>query len=103
MGEAADAGNLVASMVVELYKLPRNPHVRVVTDSKSLYDALHTSNTVEDMNMRLNIARLREMVTLREISVKWVETKLQLADVMTKRGASPEALLNVLRSSSLPK
>ena len=103
MGEAADAGLLLAHMISESYHLKSYPHVQVYTDSKSLCDALHTSNTVEDMSLRLNIARLREMVSVKEISVNWVPGKLQLADVMTKRGASPDVLLDVLRNSSLPK
>ena len=41
------------------------------------------------------------MVNLSEISLHWVDGKNQLADVMTKRGASPDALLKVLDSGQL--
>ena len=51
------------------------------------------------MRLRVDIARLREMVAEGEIIVKWVEGKEQLADALTKRGASTLELLNVLSSS----
>ena len=77
------------------------PKIECITDSKSLKDTLLTTNTVEDMSLRVSVARLREMVNLGEISVKWIIGKHQLADVMTKRGASAEALLRVLERSEL--
>ena len=77
------------------------PTIKAYADSKSLRDALHTSNSVEDLSLRVNIGRLREMINLGEISVHWVEGKKQLADVLTKRGASSENLLRVLDSCML--
>ena len=49
---------------------------------------------VDDMSLGVNTARLREIGNLSEISVHWMDGKNQLADVMTKRGASSDALLN---------
>ena len=60
-----------------------------------------TTNTIEDMSLRVNIARLREMTSLGEISVVWVEGKHQLADALTKRRASTETLMRVLTCSEL--
>ena len=101
LGETADAGLMIANLVQEIYQLPRMPHVKCVTDSKSLSDALHTTNTVTDMSLRVSIARLREMTDKGEIAVKWVEGKHQLADPLTKRGASSEALVQVLDAGKL--
>ena len=101
LGEAADAGLLVMHLVKEIYNLTSMPTIKAYTDSKSLRDALHTSNSVEDLSLRVNIGRLREMINLGEISVHWVEGKKQLADVLTKRGASSENLLRVLDSCML--
>ena len=41
------------------------------------------------------------MVSLFEISLHWVNGKNQLDDVMTKRVATPDALLKVLDSGQL--
>ena len=51
--------------------------------------------------MTLEVSRIREMVSLNEIAVKWISKDDMLADVMTKRGASPELLRRVLNSSQL--
>ena len=54
------------------------------------------------LGIRDSIARLREMVHRGEIKVFWVDGKRQIADAMTKRGASSEKLLQVLNSCNLP-
>ena len=101
LGEAADAGILIANLLSEIHGLKNLPPVQCITDSKSLRDTLHTSNTIEDMSFQVNIGRLREMINLKEISVRWVEGKMQLADPLTKRGASADLLLKVLSQSTL--
>ena len=98
-GEAADAGKLMCALVKEVYGLPSPPNLVCHTDSRSLFDAAVTTNTVEDKSLALEMSRIREMVRLNEISVKWVSKDDMLADVMTKRGASPELLRRVLNSS----
>ena len=98
VGDASDAAILIANILKEVYRLKDLPNVTCFTDSKSLMDNLKTSNTVEDMSIRVDLARLREMVERKEINYRWVQSKYNLADVMTKRTASPDALLQVLKS-----
>ena len=47
------------------------------------------------------MAILREMVHKKEVLIKWVETKDQLADALTKKGASSTRLMEALCSSHL--
>ena len=100
VGEASDAGILVANSIKEIYKLPELPSVICYTDSKSLIENLKSSNTVTDMSVRVEVARLREMVNLKEINYKWVRSQQNLADVLTKRTASSEELLGVLENAA---
>ena len=100
VGEASDAGILVANSIKEIYKLPELPNVVCYTDSKSLIENLKSSNTVTDMSVRVEVARLREMVNLKEINYKWVRSQQNLADVLTKRTASSEELLGVLEKAA---
>ena len=72
-----------------------------VTDCKSLYDAIHTTNNLEDRGLRIPVACLRQRVEYQEISVDWVGTKLQLADSLTKAGASSSLLRHVLSTGKL--
>ena len=96
LGETADAGLLIANMMKEIYKLSSLPIVQCYTDSKSLNDALHTTNTIEDLSIRVEIARLRQMLENREIKSSWEKGKFQLADPLTKRGASNETSIHMI-------
>ena len=51
---------------------------------------------IEDPRQRVDVARLKQMVKCEEIQVKWVSSAMQLADSLTKRGASTDQLLKVL-------
>ena len=56
-------------------------------------DNLNTTNTIDDMSVRsVEVARLREMVNRNELNYVWVQSKDNLADVMTKRTASSDVL-----------
>ena len=103
LGETADAGLYISKIVQEVYCLPSMPPVQCYTDSKSLNDALHTTNTVEDKSIRVDIARLRQMIDKAEIKSHWEKGQFQLADPLTKRGASNEFLLRVLNEGVLNK
>ena len=72
------------------------------TDCKSLHDAVHTTNNMSDRGLRIPIACLRQRVNNEEISIVWVGTKFQLADCLTKAGASPAFLRDILSSGVMP-
>jgi len=94
--EAADAGYLVAEMIKEVHGTTRKVIVNCYSDSKSLKDHLESSNIISDLRLRVDMARLQEMVELEEINVIWVKGKEQLADSLTKYGASAAMLMKVL-------
>ena len=101
LGEGADAGFLVASVVQEIFTLPSLPQVQCYTDNKSVNDTLQTTRTIQDMRMRVDVGRIREMVRSKEIIVKWITSDNQLADSLTKDGASAMKLLEVLKTGKL--
>ena len=98
--ESADSGVLIAKMSEEIFRVPSVPVV-CYTDSKSLIDHIGTSHVIQDSRLRVDIARIKEMIKIKEISMKWVPHKKQLADPMTKAGASSMKLLEVLQSGRL--
>ena len=101
--DATDHGHLVAPMVEELYCLEKLPCIELFTDSKSLKDHLESTRVITDPRLRVDIARLREMEEMGEVDVKWVPSQLQLADCMTKKGASSSLLRQVKASGVLPE
>ena len=99
--EAADAGFLVASMVQEIYALSYAPPVLCFTDNASLCEVLKTSKIISDRRLRVDIARLREMVKLGEVVIQWVPGSHQLADSFTKPGVSTKKMLDTLEKGYL--
>ena len=101
VNEAADSRFLVAMMVAEVFNLSKRPDVTCRTDCKSLIDALSTTHVLQDTRLLVDVARLREMVKLK-VSIEWVDGRFQLADSLTKTGASRDTLLDVLEKSKIP-
>ena len=56
-----------------------------------------------DRKLRVDLSRLREMLSRNEITLSWVEGKSQLANSLTKKGASTDLLLETLRCSKVLK
>ena len=96
--EGAEHCFLLKTMLKEI--LRTDIPITVKTDSKSLYDALLTSNTLEDKRLKVDICVVRDYIKKEEIKeVCWIPTEQQLADCLTKSGANPAKLLKVLDSA----
>ena len=101
LADTADAAYLVAKMVQDIFHLKNPPDIGCFTDNASLCTTLKTTKTISDKRPRVDIACLREMADRKEITVTWVEGNNQLADYLTKRGASSQKLLEVLGRNEL--
>ena len=79
--------------------------VDCIIDNYSLFEAIHsTKEIVTEKRLRIDIGVIREMFKKSEISsVKWVEKKYQLADCLTKKGASTSNLFQVFSKGKLPQ
>ena len=98
LGEAADAGFLMSSLIKEVFGLTSLPPITCITDSSSLVQHLHTSKLSADRRLRVDMSRLREMVQNEEITVSWCPGNYQLGDSLTKSTASTSALLKAISS-----
>ena len=66
-------------------------------DSRQLYDSLCSILPVLNRSLRVEIGILQEMILKKEIvSVNWITSNKQIANCLTKCGASPDSLLKVL-------
>ena len=71
----------------------------IYCDNKNLVNAVYSSTKVEDQRLQIDICVLRDMLSNRELSkVCWVPTKYQIANCLTKTGASVYDMLNVLNN-----
>ena len=76
----------------------RRMKIDCFVDNKSLVDNLETYHNVEDKRLRIDMAILREMIDRKEIeTVNWIDSESQLADCLTKKGASTETLIKSVK------
>ena len=72
------------------------------TDSRSLYDHIYRKGSCQEKRLMVELSVIREAVEEELITeVQWVETKVQLADALTKKMV-PHVLLRALETSRLP-
>ena len=72
----------------------------ILTDCKSVYDSLQqlwSSSAHSDKRTSIDLAIIRDTLSRDESKIRWIDTKVQLADTMTKRSAPAGYLRSVLR------
>ena len=98
--EVIDLAFTIKCMLLEISNLSMQNQIlpiKCIVDSKSLYDAVYSSNNPAEKRLKVELCSIRESLEKGEIqSVKWVVSKDQLADCLTKEGASKEKLYDVL-------
>ena len=76
--------------------------IHCVVDNKSLIECIYSTKTITEKRLKIDICVIREMIERGEIkSVVWRESQLQLADCLTKTGASSNKLLMTLEGRNL--
>ena len=89
--ESAEAAVYLAAIMFEVTGVKLK--VRWYIDNKGLHLALCLLNAVSDKRLRLDLAVLRDMLDKEEIEkVSWLDGSHQLADCLTRRGASTQKL-----------
>ena len=125
LAESAEAGHFVAFMTKEIFGLKTVPRVLdnfvckrfavqtvlqsrefviqinfehdTIVDKKSLKEHLKSSNVIQDRRLRVDIARVREILKLGIIEVHWVDKTYQLADPLKKYDVSAVCVMGVLK------
>ena len=71
-------------------------------DNKSLHENIHSTKQVYEKRLRINIAEIRRMLNENDVSpVKWITSKSQISDVLTKRGVDPAYILEIIQNGHL--
>ena len=77
--------------------------IECFVDNKGVVDAIHSTHAVDDRLTRLTIAAVQEHLYKKEIAaVHHINGVNMIADVLTKHGASPKLLLDVLETGRIP-
>ena len=103
VADGADLGHLIASISKELFCLKEMSKIQIRTDSKSLKDHLETDKVIKDPRLRIDTARLRQMIERKELEIVWVPGAEQLADCLTKKAAATDKLKKALSIGVLPE
>ena len=72
--------------------------ITAIVDNKSCFEAVYSTSLVSDKRLRREIAYIKQVLEREEVDeVRWVTGDKQLADVLTKGGASSLKLLTVIQ------
>ena len=95
--EASDAAIAINSLLSTMLGCSKFP-ISVLSDNKSLVDNVHSSTTVENKRLQIDIGILRDDLNQNDIQeFRWIETSLNVANCLTKNGSSSRYLLDIIR------
>ena len=88
------------TMVSELSgKKPENFDINAIIDNKSCVEALFSTHQVEDKRLRIEIGEIKEMIDRKVVKdISWVPGSAQIADALTKAGASGLRILEIVQN-----
>ena len=99
--EAADTAYFLKLLYEDMLGVKEKIQIDCYSDNESIVQHLKTSNSVSDFRLRIDVSKLREMLTTKDIaSVQWIDGKLQIADCLTKLRDDPN-LLRAINQNSL--
>jgi len=96
--DGAESGIYVSNLLKEFVPELKTLNIECITDSRSLFESAGTTTAVSDRRLRVEINAIREMIKNNEIVINWVKGEKQLSNVLTKAGASPFSLMDIIQS-----
>ena len=100
--EAAEMSVYLATLLKDIFQLPHIMDTIVFCDNKNLVTTVHSSTNLEEKRLIIDVSILRDLLRQGELTAfKWIETKHQLANSLTKQGASDQLLTTVLNNIDL--
>ena len=100
--EAAESTVYLATLLSDILKLSRRIDTFLFSDNRNLVNAVHSSTNLEDKRLVIDISILRDLIDQQELTeFLWVSNEWQLADVLTKHGASTKLLSTVFNDPHL--
>ena len=103
--EATEHCFFITTILCEIYKLNAKENVlpvHLLTDNHSLYEAASSAKTLSDKRLKIGICIIRVRLSTGNVKeIEWVPKELQLAECLTKSGASPTKLLSVSSGNGL--
>ena len=100
MSAAIYARSLISEMLYQdMYS--KVIHITGVTDSRQLVESVSSTKQCTEPRLRIDMAEIQEAVSVGEITVKWTDTKHQLADALTKGTADVKLLCKAVEDGDI--
>jgi len=96
LSQGCDNAIYISQLAAEAKLINKAP-IKAFTDNQSLFDAVHTTHLIADRQLRVHMSSIREMQNNNEIELAWISKDDQMADVLTKKGASQMQLMQALQ------
>ena len=74
--------------------------VKLVTDSKSLHDAIYSTSLVKDKMLRINIAAIKQSMEEFNVDFIWKRGSKMIADALSKKQSNKDMLRNAIMAGS---
>ena len=98
--EGAEHCYVISSFLKEITGISDGFPITIYTDNDSLDNNLQTSNVVTEKRLNMDLMIIRDMLERNEIChVEWVPNEEQLADSLTKKGASCTKLIRAIQGT----
>ena len=94
--EGLEEGMYIQSLIKELHRI--EVPITAYVDNKSLVEAVHSTKQVNDRRLRIDIGAIKEILGREVQEIKWTHGSAQLANCLTKKGASGRDLLGVIQA-----
>ena len=94
--EGLEEGMYIQSLIKELHRI--DVPITAYVDNKSLVEAVHSTKQVNDRRLRIDIGAIKEILGREVQQIKWTHGSAQLANCLTKKGASGRDLLGVIQA-----
>ena len=95
---------MIRNLLCEVSNKEMHPDIFPIycyTDKKSFVVTVNSTKTLTEKQLKVNICMIREMIEKHEVKqISWCDSSSQLADCLTKAGASCEKLLRVLQGNA---
>ena len=99
--EGTDAAYFISQLGEESKLVSKLPTQINTTDHQSLYDSASTASQIAGKRLRAEMSAIKEMKDKGEIIVHWIGKENQIANSLTRKGASSTNLLTALQHGQL--
>ena len=96
--EASETCFWLSHIINEMLDIPLGI-TKIYCDNKSLTEAAHSTTAIEEKRLRVDLAAIRQSISRNEFKLRWIKTKHQLADSLTKQGADSSQFVESLESA----